>query len=558
MSSLSILIPARNEQFLNQTLESIFKNMRGNTEVIVVLDGQWPVEPIADHPKLTVVYLHKSVGQRAATNIAARLSTAKYVMKIDAHCSVDEGFDVKMMEEMHDDWTMIPAMYNLHAFDWVCVGNTDSDGCGHKIYQGPTPEKCPECGGKMEKKMVWKPRLNRRSEFYRFDKTLHFQYHGERKRHPDAQGDIAETMSAQGSCFMLTREKYWELDICDEGHGGWGQQGTEVACKTWLSGGRLVTNKKTWYAHMFRTQGGDFGFPYPLSGGEVDRARQYSKNLWLNDSWPKAKYPLSWLIEKFSPLPDWHNDTKTARKLTKGIVYYTDNKAPKLLSEAVRKQILKGMKEKHIVSISLEPIEFGKNIVLNQERGYLTMAKQILAGLEASDADVIFFCEHDIFYDPSHFDFSPEREGVVYYNTNVWQVRAEDGHALYMDDCRKLSQLCAYRTTLIEHYKKRIAKLTAAHVRMSINGNDKEFSSYVRRMGFEPGTHNRTERVDDLKSEARQSKIPSLDIRHSGNLTPSRWRKDQYRNQKYTRGWKESSVNEIDGWQHLRLDTFID
>src|SRR3990167_4814919 len=116
-----------------------------------------------------------------------------------------------------------------------------------------------------EKVIVWKPRLNRRSEYYRFDTTLHFQYHGDRKRLPEASNDIVETMSAQGSCFMLTREKYWELDICDESWGSWGQQGTEVACKTWLSGGRLVTNRKTWYSHMFRTQGGDFGFPFPIS-----------------------------------------------------------------------------------------------------------------------------------------------------------------------------------------------------------------------------------------------------------------------------------------------------
>jgi len=57
---------------------------------------------------------------------------------------------------------------------------------------------------------------------------------------------------------MLTREKYWELNICDESLGSWGSQGIEVACKTWLSGGKCLVNHSTWYAHMFRTQGGDF------------------------------------------------------------------------------------------------------------------------------------------------------------------------------------------------------------------------------------------------------------------------------------------------------------
>ena len=92
----------------------------------------------------------------------------------------------------------------------------------------------------------------------------------------------------------------------DEAHGSWGQMGVELACKSWLSGGRQVVNKKTWFAHMFRTQGGDFGFPYELRGRDVEVARKHSRNLWIKDKWPKAKHKFQWLIDKFSPIPDWH------------------------------------------------------------------------------------------------------------------------------------------------------------------------------------------------------------------------------------------------------------
>ena len=51
------------------------------------------------------------------------------------------------------------------------------------------------------------------------------------------------------------------------------------------------------------------------------------------------------------------------------------------------------------------------------------MFKQILAGLEALDTDIVFFCEHDVLYYPSHFDFRPLKKDVIYYNTNVWKVR---------------------------------------------------------------------------------------------------------------------------------------
>ena len=294
MTDLSILIPARNEQFLNQTIEDIFQHMEGDTEVIVVLDGQWGTEPIPDRDRLTIIYHSTSIGQRAATNEAARLAQSRYLMKVDAHCAFDQGFDVKLMADMRDDWTMAPLMKNLHAFDWVCEN-------GHRRYQGQSGV-CTECGKPTTMDVVWVSKNNPRSTSYRFDKNLHFQYWDEYKK--QQKGDLVESMSLQGSCFMVTRKKYFELDICDEKHGSWGQQGTEVACKTWLSGGRVIINKKTWYSHLFRTQGGDFGFPYPNPG--IDKARKYSQNLWLNNKWDKAIHPLEWLIEKFAPVPEWN------------------------------------------------------------------------------------------------------------------------------------------------------------------------------------------------------------------------------------------------------------
>jgi hypothetical protein len=38
---LSILIPARNEMFLKNTVEDALKNSEADTEIIVALDGAW-------------------------------------------------------------------------------------------------------------------------------------------------------------------------------------------------------------------------------------------------------------------------------------------------------------------------------------------------------------------------------------------------------------------------------------------------------------------------------------------------------------------------------------
>jgi hypothetical protein len=104
---------------------------------------------------------------------------------------------------------------------------------------------------------------------------------------------------------MCSRKNFWELELSDEKLGNWGNQGIEVACKTWLSGGRVLVNHDTWYAHMFRTQGGDFGFPWPNSGDETNKTKENVKKLFWGNTWSKQTRPLSWLIEKFWPVPSW-------------------------------------------------------------------------------------------------------------------------------------------------------------------------------------------------------------------------------------------------------------
>jgi glycosyltransferase involved in cell wall biosynthesis len=506
---LSILIPAKNEEFLGKTIENLLENIEADTEIIAVLDGyEVPVPEIPVDPRVTVVKLNESIGQRAATNLACRLAKGKYVAKTDAHCAFAKGFDRVLLEDMQPDWTVVPIMRNLHAFDWVCED-------GHRRYQGPSGP-C-ECGKPTVKDIKWIGKESPQSTAYTFDKEPHFQYDSEQKR--KQEGDLVETMSLQGSFFMLSREKYWELNISDEQFGSWGQQGIEVAVKTWLSGGKVICNRKTWYAHMFRTQGGDFSFPYKLSGDQVQHARKTSREYFYRGEFG-GKHSLWWLIDKFKP-KYW------AAK--KSIIYYTDNQLDEQIAVKCREQLLKSGLP--IVSASLKPLDFGKNIVIEAERGYLTMFRQILAALEASDSDYVFFCEHDVLYHPSHFLFVPPRDDTYYYNVNVWKAW-QDGFCLKVDDCRQLSGLCANRQLLIQHFKERVRRV--------------ESEGFSRKMGFEPGTHNRPERVDDYKSDIWRSDLPNVDLRHNTNMTSSRRSKEQFRNQKYTQGWTES--DSVPGW----------
>lgn len=313
---LSIIIPANTEEFLSRTVEDILEHIEDDTEIIAVLDGKWANPPIKQHERVNVINLGKTVGQRAATNIGVKMSKAKYVMKMDAHCSIEQGMDRKMiafMDKYDNKETPImsvPVMGNLHAFNWVC------EKCGETWYQSPTPNECKreKCTSKEFKRdIVWRQKPRPMSKSYCFDSEPHFQYFNQYLKRPETKDFIekngySKTMSLQGSCFMISRENYWKYEVCDEKAGSWGNQGLELALSMWLSGGRVLVNHNTVYWHLFRTQGGDFSFPYHQSGRAVQKTKKYIKDKFWQEKHPKQIHSVKWLVEKFSPVKGWGDE----------------------------------------------------------------------------------------------------------------------------------------------------------------------------------------------------------------------------------------------------------
>ncbi len=203
------------------------------------------------------------------------------------------GFDTQLLKDIEPNSIIVPAIGNLHAYDWLCPE-------GHRHFQGKY-EKCDQCGStELTKDIQWKIISHPiRSSFY-FDTALHFQYMPE-----ETEGLVHETMSLQGSCFMISKEQYFDLNICDESFGSWGQQGTETACKIWLSGGKVLASRKAFYGHQFRETE---GFPYENKVEDIFHAQSFSRNLFHKNSWPRQVRGLEWLIKRFNYPGDWSVD----------------------------------------------------------------------------------------------------------------------------------------------------------------------------------------------------------------------------------------------------------
>jgi len=121
---------------------------------------------------------------------------------------------------------------------------------------------------------------------------------------------VDDDMSFQGSCWFMHRDYFLNVvgPLQEEGYGGFVLEPEELGNKVWLSGGRVVINKKTSYCHWHK--GKEHGRGYFLDRRRLIRGRRYHIDYWMNDKWPKQIHPYSWLIDKFWPVPTWPENWK--------------------------------------------------------------------------------------------------------------------------------------------------------------------------------------------------------------------------------------------------------
>ena len=235
--------------------------------------------------------------------------------------------------------------------------------------------------------------------------------------------------------------------------------------------------------------------------------------------------------------------------MKKAILYYTDNSpkvAPIIISLCQKYIKDSGLP---IVSVSLKPIDFGHNIVLeNRVRSYPTMVDQIVMGLEEIDADQVFMCEHDVLYHKSHFDYTISDRTLYHYNDNVWRWAFHSDLAITYDRLMSLSLLTVDHELLYNHYKYR-QKLVREWEWSETRSREPR---WARRMGYEPGIKKiKRGGITDEDFVAWRSPYPNVDIRHGATFSRSKCRLTDFKHQ--PTGWIESTIDKIPGWELKKL-----
>lgn len=256
---ISVIIPSRNEPYLHKTIQDLLLKGK-NIEIIAVLDGWWP-EDISTDKRVNYLHYSEARGMRNAINMAVQVARGEYILKTDAHCLFDYKYDEKVVKNCGKNTVIVPRRYRLDPDKWQV------------IKDGRPPIDYEYIDSSDLHGVRWDERAVERKDVL-----------------------LDDIISAQGSCWVMRKDFYNKLDILNEEQfGKFFLEFQEISFKTWFSGGRVLVDKNTWYAHWHKTKGRGYSLD-----NDRDMAVKGLRNL-VNRN--KDKFDA--LITKFKPMPTW-------------------------------------------------------------------------------------------------------------------------------------------------------------------------------------------------------------------------------------------------------------
>jgi hypothetical protein len=189
-----------------------------------------------------------------------------------------EGFDLTLQDGLQADWIAVPRRYSLDPENWAPREKKEVD---YMFLCYPNDPN--DFGGPSLKGRVW----NEWNNSY------------EKQAIP-----VDDLMSSQGSSWFMHRTYFHWLELLDEAsYGHFSNEFQEIGLKCWLSGGRVVVDKRCWYAHLHKGQ--KYGRGWPLGKTVLDQGARFT-NQWMDGrNWHRQDRDIRWMVNKFWPVPTW-------------------------------------------------------------------------------------------------------------------------------------------------------------------------------------------------------------------------------------------------------------
>ena len=282
---VTAIVPGCNERFMGATIRDLLAQARGDVEILAILDGG-PLPdatcPLPTDPRVRVIRHETLQGMRQSTNEAVQLATGEFLMKCDAHCRFGEGWDEILKADCDGDWIAVPTRQSLDGDTWA-VRTRDYN---YHYLTFPYSESMYGYGihGKT------------------FGQTENRAINRARAHLP-----VDDLMSFQGSCWFTPKASFLRLGPLDHEHYYFYAEAIELGMRQWASGGRVVINKQTWYAHLHKgnnnlhTIDGRVGRGFFLNLKGKRQSEAYATDFWLNNRWPQTMLSFEQFMARF----DW-------------------------------------------------------------------------------------------------------------------------------------------------------------------------------------------------------------------------------------------------------------
>lgn len=221
----------------------------------------------------------------------------------------------------------------------------------------------------------------------------------------------------------------------------------------------------------------------------------------------------------------------------KAIIYITDNSLDEGIAFKCRQRLLKASMGIPIVCVTQLPLAFGSITigVDRMPRSIASITRQILTGLQYTDARWVFIAEHDCVYSAEHFMFTPHDDTSFWYNTNVWLVQHHNENHPEFNGMYSFKKNMFHQSQMVSGAA---AMWEAQNERLSILEDDRWMEKYPDGRVGEPGAAS-LEKAMKLsrdpsflhirgmlkhycthwKSRTFCTQIPNLDIRHGSNFS---------------------------------------
>jgi hypothetical protein len=145
------------------------------------------------------------------------------------------------------------------------------------------------------------------------------------------------------------------------------------------------------------------------------------------------------------------------------VIFLTVNKVPEKWAEYHKSVLFEAIGDSPLITISKKPMDWGINLIQEDEPSISNIYKQILRGAKLATTPYIAIAEDDTLYHKSHFAFRPPMD-TYGFDGHRWGIFTWGKPVFYWKDRISNAAMVASRELVINSLEERFDKYPVNHI----------------------------------------------------------------------------------------------